>query len=72
MSKSNPPKSGNRTWRDIPQQVNSRSMSRGGRRRMWRTAFRVTGAVITVALLIAAIVVFTDAFNQKQGKMSAA
>lgn len=72
MSKSNPKNSGNRTWRDIPQQVNSRSMSRGGRRRMWGTAFRVTGAVITVALLIAAIVVFTDAFNQKPGKMSAA
>lgn len=72
MSKANPKKSGNRTWRDIPQQVNSRAMSRGGRRRMWRTAFRVTGAVITVALLVAAIVVFTDAFNQKQGKMSAA
>jgi len=47
-------------------------MSRGGRRRMWGTAFRVSGAVVTVALLIAAIVVFTDAFNQKQGKMSAA
>lgn len=47
-------------------------MSRGGRRRMWGTAFRVTGAVVTVALLIAGIVVFTDAFNQKQGKMSAA
>ena len=39
---------------------------------MWRTAFRVSGAILTVALLVAAIVVFTDAFNQKQGKMSAA
>ncbi len=39
---------------------------------MWGTAFRVSGAILTVALLVAGIVVFTDAFNQKQGKMSAA
>lgn len=72
MSKSNPEKPKNRSWREIPQQVNTRAMSRGGRKRMWRTAFRVTGAVITIALLVSGIVVFTDAFQKNPQKMSAA
>lgn len=39
---------------------------------MWRTAFRVTGAVLTVGLLVGGIIVFSEAFREKQDKMSAA
>jgi hypothetical protein len=72
VSKSNPEKPNNRSWREIPQQVNTRAMSRGGRQRMWRTAFRVTGGIITIALLISGIVVFSDVFQKNPQKLSAA
>ncbi len=39
---------------------------------MWGAFFRVTGAVVVVGLIVGGIVVFTDAFEKKQDKMSAA
>lgn len=47
-------------------------MSRGGRRRMWRTGFRVTGAVVTVVALVGGIFYFTESFKKNPHKMSAA
>ena len=38
-----------RSWRDIPQQVKPRAMSREGRRRLWLRGIRLTGALLTLS-----------------------
>jgi cell division protein FtsQ len=38
-----------RSWRDIPQQVKPRAMSRGGRRRVLAAGWRTTGAALVIA-----------------------
>lgn len=61
-----------RSWRDIPQQVRPRAMSRGGRRRMWLTVGRMAGATVLVAVLAGAVFVFTDFFREQPRRISSA
>jgi cell division protein FtsQ len=61
-----------RTWRDIPQQVRPRAMSRGGRRRRWFTRGRVIGAVLVVGLLLGGVFAFSELFQDDPAKISSA
>jgi len=47
-------------------------MSKGGRRRVVGTAFRITGAVVTIGGLVVGIVMFTGVFQGDPKKMSTA
>jgi cell division septal protein FtsQ len=70
VSKSNPKQPTTRSWRDIPQQVKPRAMSSSGRKRMFMTFCRITGLVVTIALVGGGIIVFTEFFNEDPRKIS--
>lgn len=61
-----------RTWRDIPQQVRPRAMSRGGRRRKIMTSARIVGAIAVIGLLAGGVAVFTKLFKDDPARISSA
>ena len=46
-------------------------MSQGGRKRMFMTVFRVTAAVVAMAVIVGGILVFTEFFNEDPRNISA-
>ena len=60
MSKSNLNPDLARSWREIPQQVKPRAMSRGGRRRVMQAFIRTTLVLLAVAVLLGGVYFFTE------------
>ncbi|MCB1103920.1 MAG: FtsQ-type POTRA domain-containing protein [Opitutaceae bacterium] len=60
MSKSNLNPDLARSWREIPQQVKPRAMSRGGRRRVMQAFVRSTLVLLAVAVLLGGVYFFTE------------
>ncbi|MFM1851128.1 MAG: hypothetical protein RIS54_812 [Verrucomicrobiota bacterium] len=60
MSKANPNPPNARSWRDIPQQVKPRAMSRGGRRRVLWSFARWAAVLGGVAVLLGGVYFFTE------------
>jgi len=59
-----------RTWREIPQQVKPRAMSRGGRRRVWQRTLKTTVAVAVVAVLLGVVWAVVEVLQEQPGGLA--
>ncbi len=67
MSRNHDNHSSTRSWRDIPQQVQPRARSRGGRRRVWQRSLKTTLAVVVVVLLLGLVWAVAEALQEQPG-----
>lgn len=72
MSKSNLNPDLARSWREIPQQVKPRAMSRGGRRRVMQTFLRSTLILLGVAVLLGGVYFFVEMMQGDTRKLARA
>lgn len=56
-----------RSWRDIPQQLKPRAMSRGGRRRVMQRSLKTTITAVTVVLLLGLVWAVAAALQEHPG-----